>query len=100
MRVLFLTDTRCTGKEVAFWKKLVKRALGPRASIFMAPVSPMSGRAGRPRVVGCVVILNDHWGGRQCDWFVDETVLGLVLGVYLSLRGTKLLAMCTYWPIS
>ena len=83
--IFFLTDIRCTGSELPFWRKHVKEALGPRATLLMAPVSNMKGHKGPPKVGGCAVILNDYWGGRQCDWFQDDTGLGVVLGVYLTL---------------
>ena len=97
--VLFLTDTRCTGSEVPFWRKLVQETLGQKATILMVPVSRMAGMQGSPRASGCAVILNDYWGGRQCGWFKDDSGLGLVLGVYHTLMDTRLLVMNTYWPV-
>ena len=96
--VFFLTDIRCSGSELGFWKKQVRQALGPRANILMAPMPPMPGQSRSPRVGGCAVIINDYWGGRTRHWFVDDTKLGLILGINISLRGTDLLVMGTYWP--
>ena len=45
------------------------------------------------------MILNNFWGKRQCDWFQDDSGLGLLMGVYLQVRTTKLLCMGTYWPV-
>ena len=61
--VFFLTDIRCTGSELPYWRKHVKEALGLRATMLMAPVSKMEGRNGSPKVGGCAVLLNDYWGG-------------------------------------
>ena len=39
------------------------------------------------------MILNDFWGKRKCALFQDDSGLGLLMGVYLSVTGSKLLCM-------
>ena len=82
--VLFLTDLRCTGRELPHWRRSVKGALGPNAVLLLAPVKQMKHQPGKPRVGGSAIILNDFWGKRQCDWFQDDSGLGLLMGVYLA----------------
>ena len=97
--VFFLTDTRCIGSELPFWKNYMREALGPRATILMAATTRMKGQTAIPKVGGCAAVINDYWGARLCDWFQDESGLGLVLGIYLTLRDSRILLMDTYWPV-
>ena len=77
-----LTDAHSTGPEINFWKSQVRQCLGPNACLFSADFHRLPSRrsdSDRVAVGGCMIIINDTWGGKAHHWGADDSHLGIVV---------------------
>ena len=98
MDYLCLQDTRQTKREVLIIANLIRDLLPPGSLVIQAPITKAK-PSDPPPIGGQMILVSHRWSHHANQWYTDPTQRGLLTGITLSNRHSKIRLLSSYWPV-
>ena len=98
MDYLCLQDTRQTKREGLIIANLIRELLPPGSLVLQAPIVKAK-PSDPPPIGGQMIIISHRWSHYANQWYTDPTQRGLLTGITISNKHSKIRLLSSYWPV-
>ena len=98
MDYLCLQDTRQTKREGLAIASTIRELLPPGTLVFQAPITKLR-PSDPPPIGGQMILISHRWSHHANHWYHDPTQRGILTGITLSNKHSKIRLLRSYWPV-